>query len=67
MQHVGTQARAAAHARPLQTTSRRITRRGKPPEMASVVPMTRNSARSNIDLVPTNAMVRFIRPGGSTG
>jgi hypothetical protein len=40
-------------------------RRGIPLATASVVPMTRNPARSNIDLVPTNAMVRSIRPGGS--
>jgi hypothetical protein len=50
-----------------QETSRRMIRRGIPLATASVVPTTRNPARSNIPLVPTNAMVRSIRPGGSTG
>jgi len=52
---------------PVQQRSRRITRRGMPLAVAPVVPTTRNPARSNIDFVPTNAMVRSIRPGGSTG
>lgn len=43
-----------------------MTRRGIPLATASVVPTIRNPARSNIDLVPTNAIVRSIRPGGST-
>ena len=47
--------------------SRRMIRRGMPLATAPVLPTTRNPARSNIDLVPTNAMVRSIRPGGSTG
>ena len=34
---------------------------------ASVVPMTRNPARSNMARVPTNAMVVSMRPSGSTG
>ena len=42
-------------------------RRGIPLATASVVPTTRNPARTNIALVPTNAIVRSIRPGGSTG
>ena len=35
--------------------------------VALVVPTTSKPERSNIGLVPTNAMVRSIRPGGSTG
>lgn len=69
---------AVAHAAPAscapnrppwaaQGRSRRMTRRGIPLATASVVPRTRKPVRSNIDLVPTNAMVRSIRPGGSTG
>ena len=49
-----------------QGRSRRMMRRGIPLATASVVPMTRNPARTNIALVPTNAMVRSIRPAGST-
>ncbi len=58
---------ASTFVGPAQQRSRRITRRNMPLAVASVVPTTRNPARANIDFVPTNAMVRSIRPGGSTG
>jgi hypothetical protein len=44
-----------------------MTSRGIPLATALVVPTTRNPPRSNIDLVPTNAMVRSIGPGEATG
>ena len=42
-------------------------RRGIPLATASVVPSTWNPSRTNIAMVPTNAMVSSIRPAGSTG
>ena len=53
---------------PQDVRSRRITSRGSLLATASVVPTTENPFRSNIDRVPTNAMVRSIRVSpGSTG
>nr|WP_235543866.1 hypothetical protein [Phycicoccus sp. Soil803] len=46
---------------PQDVRSRRITSRGSLLATAAVVPTTENPFRSNIALVPTNAMVRSIR------
>lgn len=50
-----------------QDSTRRITSRGILLATASVTPITSNPACANIDRVPTKAMVRSIRPSGSTG
>ncbi len=44
-----------------------MTSRGILLATASVVPTTSKPAFSNIERVPTNAIVVSIRPGGSTG
>jgi len=50
-----------------QGRSRRITRRCMLLAVACVLATTRKPARSNMGLVPTKAIVKSIRPGGSTG